>query len=62
MLINAGAKEIEFTLPLAPGGAWELQLDSAQPELPRPGAGVTMPSCTVPARALLILSSAPVSS
>lgn len=62
VLINAGAKEIEFTLPLAPGGAWELQLDSAQPELPRPGAGVTMPSCTVPARALLILSSAPVSS
>ena len=59
VLINAGGQDAAFTLPPAPGEPWELQLDSAQPDLPRAGEWETSAACAVPARALLVLSSAP---
>jgi glycogen operon protein len=58
MLINAGGADIDFVLPPAPGGAWELQLDTALPDSPRVNAGAAT-SIAVPARGLLLLSSAP---
>jgi len=59
VLINAGSADIPFTLPPAPGGAWEMELDTARPDLSRASTGVGVPSVAVPARSLLVLSSAP---
>jgi len=58
VLINAGGQEVAFTLPAAPGGVWELRLDTARPDLPPASAAVAAASASVPARGLLILSSA----
>ena len=59
VLINAGSADIPFTLPPPPGGAWEMELDTARTDLPRASTGVGVPSVAVPARSLLVLSSAP---
>ena len=58
VLINAGGQDVEFTLPPAPGGTWELQLDTTRPDLPRARA-VVAPSAAVRAHGLLLISSAP---
>ena len=58
VLINAGGQEVAFTLPAAPGGVWELRLDTSRPDPPPASAAIAAASASVPARGLLILSSA----
>ena len=57
VLINAGATDVSFALPPPPGGVWQLQLDTAQPRAPADVAATA--TVAVPARGLLVLSSAP---
>lgn len=59
VLLNAGAAETAFTLPPAPGGSWRLQLDSARPALTDDAQSSHRSAITVPAHALLVLTSAP---
>jgi glycogen operon protein len=59
VLINASAEDVAFTLPSPPGGAWELRIDTAQRERPGENAEAMAATVTVPARGLLVLSSAP---
>ncbi|MGB8599840.1 MAG: glycogen debranching protein GlgX [Burkholderiales bacterium] len=59
VLINAGDEDVVFTLPSPPGTNWELQIDTAQPDLQRASAGISAAFAAVPARAMLVLSSAP---
>jgi glycogen operon protein len=59
VLMNAGAEDVEFVLPPAPGGAWELRLDTTLPGSPRMSMLLAPGVATVPARGLLFMSSAP---
>jgi glycogen operon protein len=58
-LINASGAEVVFTLPPPPGGVWELLIDTAHGDLPLPHISGAAESVVVPARAMLLFSSAP---
>ncbi len=60
VLLNGGGQDTVFVLPRPPGGSWVLLLDTAQAEPARDGALAPNASLAiVPARGLLVLSSAP---
>jgi glycogen operon protein len=58
-LINASATEVVFTLPPPPGGMWELLMDTAHGDLPLPHTSGAAGSVVVPARTVMLFSSAP---
>ena len=58
VLVNAGTAAVDFTLPSAPGEGWRLQLDTTAPSVS--GGKDSQAFIAVPARGLLVLTSAPV--
>ena len=58
VVVNAGTAAVDFTLPSAPGEGWRLQLDTTAPSVS--GGKDSQAFIAVPARGLLVLTSAPV--
>ena len=57
VLINAGTSGVVFTLSEAPGGRWNLELDSARPDAPRTGPETAVRAAELPALCVHVMSS-----